>query len=430
MHRRAGKTKFAVMELVDKSLDFKKEGGLFLFCAPFLSQAKAIAWGMLKESIKPLLEYKAVVVNEGELSLKFVHNGAKIRLLGGDNPDAMRGVRLDGVVIDEVAQIKPEVWIDILQPALSDRKGWGIFIGTPNGVNLFSELFYKAQTLPGWSSKLYTVYETESIDEDEIERLKRDMSSSSFAREYLCDFSAAGDDQLISMQMVEDATRRIYRPKEFDYAPRIMGVDPARFGDDHSVIIKRQGLQIYDPIHYHGMDNMQLAAQVAYHINEWKPHYVFVDIGNGAGVIDRLRQLGHSVIEINFGGTPLEPIYANKRAEMWWNLKKWIESGGSIPNHQRLKQDLGAPTYWYDTKNRIVLEPKDDIKARGLPSTDYGDAACLTWAMPVANPAQDEGYQRADHQVAYNALSKDHVRRDFKADAGYNPISRNRARGR
>lgn len=417
------------MELIDRALKFDKELGLFIFCAPFLRQAKAIAWGIMKQSVKPLLESGVCTLNEGELTIKFTHNQAVIRLLGGDNPDAMRGVRLDGCVIDEVAQIKPEVWTDILQPALSDRKGWAIFIGTPNGINLFSELFYRAQTLPDWSSRIYTVYETEAIDPNEVERLKRDMSVTSFAREYLCDFSAAGDDQLIGMSLIEEASRRVYKEPDISYAPRIIGVDPARFGDDASTIIKRQGLQVFDPIAFHGIDNMALADQVAYHIRTWEPDAVFIDMGNGVGVIDRLRQLGHSVIEVNFGGSSTEPMYANKRAQMWGKVKEWLVDGGAIPNHQRLKQDLGVPTYWFNNKNQIVLESKDDIRARGLPSTDFGDSLALTLSAPVAKankmpfPAKQQG-----HTINYSPLSKGHIKADLQAghQYDYQPLGRRR----
>lgn len=416
------------MELIDRALKFDQELGFFIYCAPFLRQAKAIAWNILKKMVDPLVTAKAVTINEGDLSVKFLHNNAVIRLLGGDNPDAMRGVRLDGCVLDEVANLKPEVWTDILQPALSDRKGFATFIGTPNGINLFSELFYRAQSLPDWSSRIYTVYETDSIDKDEVERLKRDMSPQSFAREYLSDFSAAGDDQLISVQAVDEASRRLYKPGQFNYAPRLMGVDPARFGDDSSVIIKRQGLQIFDPISYHGIDNMELAAQVAHHINEWKPHYIFVDIGNGAGVVDRLRDLGHAIVEVNFGSSSGAPEYANKRVEMWAGIKKWITDGGAIPNHQRLKQDLASPTYWFDNKNRMMLEPKSDMKARGLPSTDYGDAACLTFAYPVHLDSHLPNAVAGKHSYAYNALGREHIRPDVRSThkVDYNPLGRSR----
>lgn len=383
LHRRAGKTEMALMELLDKALRFNKDLGLFFYVAPFLKQAKAIAWARLKQRVEPLRIHGLVEIHESELSVKLKHNGVTIRVFGADNPHAMRGVRLDGVVIDEVAQIKPEVWNDIIQPALSDRKGWALFIGTPQGVNLFSELYFKAQHTPEWYSARFTVYDTGSIDEDEVTRLKRDMSETSFAREYLCDFTAAGDDQLISLSDVEVASQKVLTERDVSYAPRILGIDPARFGDDRSVIFPRQGLQAFDPLVFRGMDNMDLAARVAAKIEEWKPDAVFCDAGNGSGVIDRLRQLGYDVIEVHFGGKATDPRYLNKRAEMWFEVRDWLKNGGAIPNIVDLKQDLAAPIYWFDAAGRIQLEPKDDIKKRGLPSPDLADALALTFAQPV-----------------------------------------------
>ena len=326
------------MELINAALTFQRDLGLFFYIAPFLKQAKTIAWSRLKQKLAPLLD--AVSVNEVDLSITFKHNGAVIRIFGGDNPDAMRGVRLDGCVIDEVAQIKPEVWNDIVQPALSDRKGWAVFIGTPSGINLFSELFYKAKSLPDWHAALYTVSDTQAIDADEVERLKRDMPATAFAREYLCDFSAAGDDQLISLSDVESASRRVYTDKDVGDAPRILGVDPARFGDDRTVIFKRQGIQAFTPITLRGLDNMAVAARVAAVIDEWDPDAIFIDAGAGAGVIDRLRQLEYDPIEVPFGGRAIqESQFVNRRSEMWWTMREWIIGAGAIPNDSSLKQE-------------------------------------------------------------------------------------------
>lgn len=386
LHRRAGKTELAIMELLDKALRFERDLGLFFYIAPFLKQAKAIAWARLKQKIDPLLRQGVVVVSEADLAVSFPHNGAMIRIFGADNPDAMRGVRLDGCVIDEVAQIKPEVWNDIVQPALSDRKGWALFIGTPQGINLFSELFYRAEALPDWHCARYTVNDTNAIDPEEVDRLRRDMNETSFSREYLCDFTAAGDDQLISLYDAEEAARRMYREGDILNAPKILGVDPARFGDDCSVIFPRQGLQAFTPIVLRGVDNMELAARVAAKIETWEPDAVFVDAGAGAGVIDRLRQLGHDVIEVPFGGKAGNPsLYLNRRAEMWFEMAEWLRLGGAIPNDSVLKQELATPVYWYNASGQRVLEAKEDIKKRlqGGGSPDRADALALTFAYPV-----------------------------------------------
>tara|TARA_B100000927_G_scaffold64159_1_gene50447 strand:+ start:38 stop:1366 length:1329 start_codon:yes stop_codon:yes gene_type:complete len=395
LHRRSGKTELAIMELIDKAIKTDKELAMFVYVAPFLRQAKAIAWQRLKSKLEPLRRQSVIEINEGELSVRFKHNGAIIRLFGGDNPDAMRGLRLDGIVMDEVAQLKNELWTDIVQPALSDRLGWSIFIGTPSGINLFSELYYKAIEEDGWTAARFTVFDTDSLHPNEVTRLKRDMSETSFAREYLCDFSAQGDDQLIALADTEDAAKRTYQSDHVKLSPVVLGIDPARFGDDRSVVFKRQGRQAFEPVVYRGIDNMELAARVANLIEEHDPDAVFCDAGAGSGVIDRLRQLSYDVIEIPFGGKAIKPDqYINRRSEMWWLMKQWIEEGGAIPNDIALKQELATPIYWYDNVGRRVLESKDQIKKRlqGAGSPDLADALALTFALPVAKKVPEDIY--------------------------------------
>ena len=368
---------------------------MFSYIAPFLRQAKAVAWSRLKTWVEPLRRAGAVEINEGELFIRFKHNQAVIRIFGSDNAEALRGLRLDGAVLDEVSNIRPETWQDVVQPCLSDRLGWCIFIGTPSGINLFSQLYYNALELDDWTAKRFTVYDTQSIHPNEVERLRRDMSESSFAREYLCDFSAAGDDQLIALADTEEAAKRIYQATDVKHSPTILGIDPARFGDDRSVVFRRQGRQAYKPVVYRGIDNMELAARVANLIEEHDPDAVFCDSGAGGGVIDRLRQLSYDVIEIPFGGKATKPEkYINRRSEMWWLMKEWVEEGGAIPNDAALKQELSTPIYWYDNIGRRVLESKDQIKKRlqGAGSPDLADALALTFALPVAKKEMEDIY--------------------------------------
>ncbi len=399
LHRRAGKTELALMELLDHAVKCRLDLGFYVYLAPFLKQAKAIAWARLKQKLDPFLRAGAIDVNEADLAVTFKHNKATIRLFGGDNPDALRGVRLDGVVIDEVANIRPEVWNDIIQPALSDRKGWALFIGTPAGINLFSELFYRASSLPDWYATRYTVHDTDALDPVEVSRLERDMPETAFAREYLCDFSAAGSDQLISMSDVEAASKLVYQDGDVIEFPLVVGVDPARFGDDRSVIVVRQGLRMEKPMIHHGVDNMQLAGLVAQVIDDRDPDAVFIDVGGGAGVIDRLRQLDYYIVEVPFGGKANQPnLFVNRRAEMWWQVKEWLGNGGSIPNDTALKAELSTPTYWFDAVGKRCLESKDEIKKRlqGGGSPDIADALALTFAYPVAKQLPREVREKID----------------------------------
>ena len=119
LHRRAGKTELALKKLLNAAVKHKLDLPHFVYVAPFLKQAKIIAWARLKQMVRPMVQYGAIEINESDLTIRVAQNESIIRIIGADNPDALRGVRLDGCVIDEVAQVKPEVWDEIIQPALN-----------------------------------------------------------------------------------------------------------------------------------------------------------------------------------------------------------------------------------------------------------------------------------------------------------------------
>jgi hypothetical protein len=389
-HRRAGKTVFAILELLLAAADCKREMGRFGYLAPLHKQAKSVVWDYLKRYARCI---PGVVINESELQVE-LPNGSRVRLFGADNPDALRGLYFDGVVLDEVADMRPEVWGEIIRPALSDRQGWAIFIGTPKGVNLFSELYYRAQAEPGWTADLRRATDTGVIPPDELEQARREMSEAQFAQEYDCDFAAAAEDVLVRLDDVLAAQGRTLAEPEYIYAPKVLGVDVARYGGDRNVIFPRQGLVAFKPRILRGMDTMTMAGQVAHTIETWKPDVTFVDVGGiGAGVVDRLRQLKCQVVPVDFGSKATDGRYENKRAEMWWEMAAWVKAGACLPNLPELTQDLTAPRITYrNARGRMQLESKDDMRARGLPSTDVGDALATTFAFPVAprasaNPA-------------------------------------------
>jgi hypothetical protein len=418
IHRRGGKTVKAVMTLVDAALRTKKQAARYAYIAPLLKQAKAVAWDYLRHYGSKVPGCK---INLAELSVEFP-NGSRITLYGADNPDGLRGIYLDGVVMDEVAQMKPEMWGEIIQPALSDRIGWALFIGTPKGINLFSELYYKHQEDPEWSCMRLTCYDTDALAPSEIERLKSNMTDNEFRQEMLCDFSASSTDNLISIDLVEQACKRHLREDQYLFAPKILGVDVAFAEDgDRSVIQPRQGLAAFKPKFWRGMDNMTLADQVARAWDAWKADACFIDAGRGEGVYSRLIQLGFSPAMVNFGGQSFNPVYANKRTEMWFELANWLKQGGAIPNIAELKQDLCAPTYDSDrADNRLQLERKEKIKERGLPSPDLADALALTFAATVM-PQMPPGLQHRNHAATeYDPI---HRQEEAHATTEYNPFA-------
>lgn len=399
-HRRLGKTVLSVNHLIKRAITDRKERGMYAYLAPFRNQAEQIAWGYLKHYTSQI---PAISINEEKLSI-LLPNGATIRIFGADNPDALRGLYFDGVVIDEVAQIKPTLWGEVIRPALADRKGWAAFIGTPKGINLFSQIYDQALNLmskgdPDWCAMLYSVEQTHVIDEKELAALKVEMSENEFRQEFLCDFSAAQDNGLIPIDDIRAAANKFYRESEYMGAPLIYGIDVARFGSDASVIFKRRGLVAFEPIVIRKFDNMALADRIAVEMAKEKPDAVFIDSGAGQGVIDRLRQMRFDVVEVPFGAQAIDKEqFANRRMEMWWHMAQWIKQGGAIPPDPVLQGDLGAPTYGYTPKGPKILEAKDKLKERIGRSPDLADALALTFAAPVA-PKLSRSMERAIYGV-------------------------------
>jgi hypothetical protein len=220
-------------------------------------------------------------------------------------------------------------------------------------------------------------------------------------------FPRQGDKQFISREVVEQAVSRFYptmknpdygKPSELpeipnpaflpedNWAPLILGVDPARYGDDSTVLYWRQGRRAspIPPTILKGADNMEVANMIAGLITKFNPDAVCVDAGNGTGVIDRLRELGYKVHEVWFGAGSPEQEYANLRTYMWAQIRDWLR-GGAIPNDPDLIDDLTSPEYKFlGTSDRIALESKEQLKKRGYSSPDRADALACTFAVKVA----------------------------------------------
>lgn len=380
----------AVMRLVDAALRCQRPRGRYGYIAPLLKQAKGIAWDYLKAEARKV---PGTTINEGELWVEFP-NGARIRIYGADNPDALRGLYFDGVVIDEVAQIKKELWVEVIRPTLNDRAGWALFIGTPKGINLFSELFYAAQVDPEWFATSYNVYETDALQPDEIASSRKGQSEAVWKQEYLCDFTASSENNLIPIEDALAAAGRHLRDEAYNFAPRILGVDVAWQGGDRNVIVPRQGLASFKPHIYPGLPEKVFAGHVARAIEVFRnPNgtapTVFVDTTGGYGgeVVSRLRDWGHQVEPVVFSWKASDERFGCLRDEMWFKMAGWLKEA-AIFNSPELIAELCAPTFSNDNAaNKLKVESKDDIRAKLNRSPDIADALALTFAFPVATPA-------------------------------------------
>lgn len=389
-HRRAGKTYAAIHDVIDHALRTNKTEARYALGAPTYSQVKDVMWGYLKSGVRALPNVR---INESELWVQ-LHNGARIRLYALDTSfERLRGLYLDGIVMDEVADIDPRAWPEVIRPALSDREGWAVWIGTPKGRDAFYRIWCDAVAHPDeWYSQMLRASETGIVSQAELEDARKAMPESVYNREFECSFDEPGINQLISGAMVRDAMAR----ETAADGPRIMGVDVARFGDDRTVIVMREGDALTHIAVFSGIDTMETVGRVTMAIDTLRPDAVFIDvIGIGAGVVDRLLQLGYPVIGIASSAKASEDAkYANLRAQMWFRLADWIKYRASIPRRLDLEADLTGVTYRFDNRNRLLLDSKDDMKKRGMPSPDIGDAVALTFAQPVAHRDVDRGLRR------------------------------------
>jgi phage terminase large subunit len=185
-HRRAGKTVACIVELLTAALSTSKTNARYAYIAPYYGQAKQVAWDYLKRYAAPV----ASKFSESELAVDLV-NGSRIRLYGADNPDSLRGIYLDGVVLDEYADMRSSVWGEIIRPLLTDRQGWAVFIGTPKGRNAFCELYEKAQKDTEWLCLTLKASQTGILPQKELDDARKVMTESQFEQEFECSFEAA-----------------------------------------------------------------------------------------------------------------------------------------------------------------------------------------------------------------------------------------------
>lgn len=198
--------------------------------------------------------------------------------------------------------------------------------------------------------------------------------------------STGGEYAFIRPEQVLPARKAVEQPEPFGAV--VVGVDPARFGDDRTALIRRQGRVAYGAETHEKRDLMDTVGRVAKIIKEERPARVFIDVGGlGAGVVDRLREIGYGAIcvPVNFGERPFDAErYINRRAEMWGGMREWLDDGPvSIPDRDDLHADLCGPHFKYDSRTRIQIESKEDMKKRGVRSPDLGDALALTFSQSV-----------------------------------------------
>lgn len=243
-HRRAGKTVACIHDLQRAAIRCELERPRFAYMAPTYSQAKAVAFDYLRDAASPIFPYGASV-NTSELRVDYP-NGSQVRLFGADNYDALRGLRLDGVVLDEFADFDPRAWPEVIRPALSDRRGTAVFIGTPKGHNAFYDLWEKAKAAPEWFTLDIKASQTVPLNDlvpeaeairqglltsSELESARRTMSEEEYAQEYETSFEAAIKGAFYGKQMAE--AERTGRIRSLPFDPALQVYTAWDIGGDH-----------------------------------------------------------------------------------------------------------------------------------------------------------------------------------------------------
>jgi hypothetical protein len=314
---------------------------------------------------------------------------AQAQLWSEENPDAYAGTHnYDGVLLifDEASGIADAIWAvsSGFFTENTPHRFWFAFSNPRRNSGYFYETFHSKREF--WETKVVDARSVEGTDKAAYQQIIDEYGPESHQAhvEVYGEFPNASDDQFIGSRLVDDAMERA--PQKDMTAPIVIGVDPARFGADSTVIAIRRGRDIIAIKRHRGDDTMETVGRVIEAIEEHKPALVVIDEGGlGAGVVDRLKEQRYKVRGVNFGNKSKNPLmWGNLRAQIWGEMREWLKTG-HVPKDRFLRNDLTGPMMKTDSKGSIFLESKKDMKARGLASPDAADAIAVTFAFPVAH---------------------------------------------
>lgn len=340
-HRRFGKTVGCVNDLIKGAVTCKREAPRFAYVAPTYAQAKDVAWEYLKKFTAPI---PGVRHHESELRAD-LPNGGRVRLYGAENYERLRGLYLDGIVLDEYGDIDPRAWTEVIRPALSDRQGWATFIGTPKGENHFAETSRKAAQDTDWFSLTLRASETKIISEKELQDARREMTQNKYDREYECSFSAANEGAIYAKE-IEEAERegRVGRVPMDKLLPVHMswdlGFDDATFIWFWQVLGPE--IRAVDCLEVSGESLAEIAVRVLSRNYNWGdcilPHDAEArELGTGKSRTEMLKQAGIRNIKIAPALDVQDGIEASRvmLAKVWFDAEKCARGLQCLRNYRR-----------------------------------------------------------------------------------------------
>jgi len=356
-HRRFGKTVLAVNQLIKSALLDTKTRPRYAYIAPTYRQGKAVAWDYLKHFARAV---PGAAVNESELRIDFPNTG-QVRIYGADNPDALRGIYLDGVVLDEFGLMASNIFSEVLRPLLADRQGWALFVGTPNGRNQFYEVCETAKRESGWFFAEYRASQTHLLDAAELAAARAVMTADEYDQEFECSFSASVKGAIYAREVA--AARDAGRITTVPYDPALLVSTDWDLGvDDATAIVFSQvgpggDIRVIDYYEAHGVGLDHYARVLRERPYVYEAHYAPHDIDvreltSGRSRLETARTLGihytattrvKSIAERIYATRSLFPLVyldANKCARLVEALQhyRWKEqtadaTGNQLPVH-------------------------------------------------------------------------------------------------
>lgn len=307
-----------------------------------------------------------------------------------ENPEAFAGLHNQGsrilIVFDEASAIYDEIW-RVTEGAITDKDTeivWCAFGNPTRTDGTFFDCFHKNAAL--WHTQQIDSRAVAISNKQQIDEWAQAYGEDSdwFKVHVRGEFPSASDNQLISRDLIDAALHRRPEERQYNFAPVILGVDPAWTGGDALAIVLRQGIysKVLETMPKNDND-LAVGRKIARYQDDYGAAAVFIDMGYGTGIYSVGKGMGRTNWRlVSFAEQADGEEYANKRAEMWDELKKWLQEGGAIEN-DGLAKELAMPEAFINRRGKLQLESKDDMKKRGLPSPNMADALALTFAFPV-----------------------------------------------
>lgn len=380
-HRRMGKTVSAINQLIKDAVLNEKEAPRYAYIAPTYGQAKRVAWDYLCKYARPL----GGTENISELRVDFM--GRRIQLYGSDNPDSLRGQYFDGVILDEIGDQNPKIWTEILRPALADRMGWCLFIGTPKGQNHFKDLRDRAEDTPDWGLLEFKASETSIVDESELKAARAEMGEDKYQQEFECSFHAAVEGSYYGKLMNDlEEKGRLVEVTRDDLCQTFTAWDLG-MGDSTSIWVAQttgQEVRIMDYVENHGQGLDWYVNWIK--DNNWTnashklPHDVAVrELGTGKSRLEMLQGAGLNVdvlprLSVDDGIQSVRRLLP----KCWFNMPKVRQGVDCLRNYRR-EFDEKRNVYYEKPLHNWASHGADALRylAIGLDNTQN------SWSKPI-----------------------------------------------